>query len=390
MKKKTTCTRIIEEKVYSIEVSVEETFKIILTEKDPKAIMGKWYQGSYTIEQIRKVSECFTQIKTLDEVFVPISKALQSDFFVLNYEDNKMNQIIDFFLAKVTFQLFPSSQQQKDKSLKEFSVFFSQMKETLEQNKKKFNKLIRLLVLTRKEKEKLEEENKALMKENQNFKKMIDEFMNSNNLSKINSDLNYIKANVLRTDREKEAEKEKERINKALEPKLVGDLATESVIVCDKESKELLCDWINPNKQIKTTLLYKPTRDGDNAKAFHNKCDNKGPTLALIKTTKGYKFGGFTTQNWKGSGHKYDNDAFLFFLEKKQKYPINSEHYAIDTHPESNLYFECIDIGGDGFLNNHMGKINAIINSYYKVPNFSLLKGELDFEVEEIEVYQIQ
>ena len=47
-------------------------------------------------------------------------------------------------------------------------------------------------------------------------------------------------------------------------------------------------------------LLYRGTRDGMSANAFHNKCNNKGPTISLFKNEKGYIFGGYMSINWQG------------------------------------------------------------------------------------------
>ncbi len=42
-------------------------------------------------------------------------------------------------------------------------------------------------------------------------------------------------------------------------------------------------------------LLFRGTRDGMTNTAFHNKCDNQGPTITLIKNQNGYIFGGFAS-----------------------------------------------------------------------------------------------
>ncbi len=42
------------------------------------------------------------------------------------------------------------------------------------------------------------------------------------------------------------------------------------------------------------TLLYKLKSHGDSASTFHSYCDNKGPTLTLVRNTRGYRCGGFT------------------------------------------------------------------------------------------------
>ena len=45
-------------------------------------------------------------------------------------------------------------------------------------------------------------------------------------------------------------------------------------------------EWINPQNELKTELLYRMSKDGESYDDFHNLCDNKGPTLTLIKSTE--------------------------------------------------------------------------------------------------------
>ena len=52
------------------------------------------------------------------------------------------------------------------------------------------------------------------------------------------------------------------------------------------------------------------------ASDFHSKCDNKGETIAVIQSTSGFIFGGFSDKPWASSGKKLcesDKD-FLFSL----------------------------------------------------------------------------
>ena len=74
----------------------------------------------------------------------------------------------------------------------------------------------------------------------------------------------------------------------------------DSLIIKDKDVYNIrLKNWIctNTNKEIQSKLLYRLSRDGNNYEIFHKNCDNKGPTLILIKTKEEIK-GGFTVLNW--------------------------------------------------------------------------------------------
>ena len=71
-----------------------------------------------------------------------------------------------------------------------------------------------------------------------------------------------------------------------------------SLIIKDKDVYNMrLKKWISPNNniEIKSKLLYRLSRDGNNYEIFHQKCDNKGPTLILIKTKEELIIGGFTS-----------------------------------------------------------------------------------------------
>ena len=50
----------------------------------------------------------------------------------------------------------------------------------------------------------------------------------------------------------------------------------------------------------KWKLIYRASEHGYTAGSFHEYCDNKGPTLIIIKSSEGWIFGGYTTQSWSG------------------------------------------------------------------------------------------
>ena len=76
-------------------------------------------------------------------------------------------------------------------------------------------------------------------------------------------------------------------------------------------SKEI-SEWCECNQ---FELLFRGTRDGMTANAFHNKCDNQGPTIILIKNDKDHIFGGYAPISWtKDEGNKNAPKSFLFTL----------------------------------------------------------------------------
>ena len=90
----------------------------------------------------------------------------------------------------------------------------------------------------------------------------------------------------------------------------------DSKIIGDKIEYEInLINWINSKNQIKAKLLYRKSRDGDTFEIFHQLCDNKGPTITLIRSSEGFIFGGYNPLSWDNhSNWKEDEQSFLFSL----------------------------------------------------------------------------
>lgn len=91
-----------------------------------------------------------------------------------------------------------------------------------------------------------------------------------------------------------------------------------------------LRSWLGNWPAVK--LLYNSSRDGMVPHKFHELCDNKGPTLTLIKhvphgQTKDYIFGGFSSSPWT-SGNTSDTNlnAFLFSLKNSHGVPVYMPH----------------------------------------------------------------
>ena len=73
------------------------------------------------------------------------------------------------------------------------------------------------------------------------------------------------------------------------------------------------------------TLLYKPSEHGYSSLKFHEFCDEKGPTLTLIKSEFGNIFAGYTNMPWSNRNMMVNDSAktFLFLLssQTQQKCP---------------------------------------------------------------------
>ena len=114
-----------------------------------------------------------------------------------------------------------------------------------------------------------------------------------------------------------------------------------------KNECTLLYNWLNlKNKTIKFSLLYSTKIDGDKTSEFHRRCDGKSPTITIIKTTKGYRFGGYTTKSWINPT-SWHSEAFLSSFFHNKKYIIrNSNEDAIGCYEirGPSFGYDCKDI----------------------------------------------
>jgi len=157
--------------------------------------------------------------------------------------------------------------------------------------------------------------------------------------------------------------------------------------ILNDDEKKLLILWL-PKKPKKITLLLNSNKDGDSVEVIKKKCKNKYPTIVVLMTIKGIKFGGYTTQEWKNEITK-DNDAFVFSLDKKKKYKIIKPNNAtyLSTWwgfgPDENAIVICNNCteSNSNFVGN---------KTYYIKEKYELNGGEEYFTVKSFEIYLLE
>ena len=184
-------------------------------------------------------------------------------------------------------------------------------------------------------------------------------------------------------------ETEEKRKKKIIEQKYHN--LKDSSILIDKDKIKMISDWIKPNTNIIYNQIYKATRDGGTGQIFHSHCDNKGPTLTLIESKNNHIFGGYITISWEApKSWTYkdgDNNAFIFSINNRKKYPIQDKSKVIYNHCDYGPDFGSIDIYliNSNFLENS----NSCTSASYKAPPNEIAGGE-KFDVKELEVYTVQ
>ena len=164
--------------------------------------------------------------------------------------------------------------------------------------------------------------------------------------------------------------------------------------IIDYIQSSKLRKWLSP-KYSKPRLLYRGTKDGFQVSNFHRLCDNKGPTLSIILTTKGNIFGGFTSVAWESvGGYVEDPDAWIFTLKCSTnvgpaKLLGNGDGDQIYDHASYGPTFGAgHDIYVSDLANSNTNSYTSIGNSYI-CPNPSLeyLDGSQQYQARELEVF---
>ena len=187
------------------------------------------------------------------------------------------------------------------------------LKKEEKMEKEKISELTQIIIEMKNEINKLKNENKDLEnKYNKKFEEIAQQHKN---------EIDELKNMILNQTKEINLLKEK------IEPIQIKDLKSSKIL----EGKEEYA-FINSlfSKKPFFNLIYSATRDGSYPEDFHRKCDNKGPTITLIKTNDNRKFGGYISKNRQYGNEnevsEKDKNAFIFTINKRKKYNIKNEN----------------------------------------------------------------
>ena len=229
-------------------------------------------------------------------------------------------------------------------------------------------------------------------------KKQKEEFEEKEKLRKKLQELEHLKSeyeNEIKSLKETKTEsvQEKTEIEKKehIFEERIKQVSVKGDIIHNAEELELITRKINKSsKKLTLNLLYKATVDSDKAAAFHEKCDEAQSSLVLVETDKGKRFGGFTTCSWSGDCEdKKDENAFVFSLDKMAIYDNIPGEDAIGCYPKFGpIFLGCqIRIYDNAFTKGGSTFEKGL--NYNTEEDYELTGGDRNFNVKEIEVYEV-
>ncbi len=346
---------------FEISFSIDNSSFLLISAKSQEKNFIRNYENKYSLKDIKQ-NQYFSDCESINEVIIMIESILLSYKLTIHENTNEIMLIVPIphnIVHQVQFKLI----EKKIEKVDNISLY-SMIQE-----------------LTKK----IENQNQIINEQNIKIKNL------ENQLKKINDleDL-IIQQNKLMIDKEESKVKDKKKKEKHKNPYKHSFSKLSQIIPKDYEKEKIIRNWINTEKEIDFDLIFTMSKDGSNSKDFHNNCDRKGATLILIETTKGNKFGGYTPLNWDNTGFKSDNDTFIFFLnnmEKINKIEKNNNNYSINGKDTRGPVFGNADI----VIMEDMKKGKFICNEISCfLTDLKFNDGESDFDVKEIEVFQVK
>ena len=333
---------IISDKNNSFSISIILSFpfiKIIGSFKDE--LINHIFKIELSLDELKKINKYFLLFETIDETYEDL-------ILLMNKNQTKILEEANSIRISIPLE---------SKKIKEISFI---MKEEEKDDKEIIKELFSLVADLKKEIKEIKEENQELK-------------------TKMNKFENYIPL----LENYKKEEKERTEIQNL-----------DSLIINGNNNyNKTLKKWINQNKKIKAELLYRASRDGEEYQTFHKLCDNKGPTIILVKLCDGDILGTYTPIDWENQcvGWKNDPNIFVFSLTRnikaaKKKTNTNYGIYCDESYgPES--YFLCFKPGKK--MKEPQLRIN---NTEYEINTQELVPGKKNneyYKADEVEIFKI-
>ena len=320
------------------------------------------YSIYLNLEQLRKMDIYFNLLNSFEEVLNVLRN--NNFFFVLNESNSYKIQIFDKIRNKFFFINIPFKCKDLKNEKNTFITYFNKLNDKVNMLENKVNDL------------------QGIISDIYNYKNVLDKKFKE--IEEFTSEFGpkFTKLYKYKADlRELIEIKDEQKIK-------YYDINKSEILNADEV--ELFVSWLE-NKPKKINLIFNSKKDGDLIETFYDKCLFKGPTIVFVKTTKDFRFGGYTSIKWENKDGEYfrDEKCFIFSLNKKKKYPIKKPDNAINT---SSTYF-AFGGGSDFLLCNYCTSNNEnYVNNdgtFETTEEHELNGGEKNFTVSSYEVYEL-
>lgn len=357
-KKNSNEIKVFERDDYEIEIQNETSIdKISIKTICPNL---KLMQNSFSYKDLINKVRPLACNKDINELFINLVELFDLNEYTLKEEENNLKIILQVYNNKGNKENHSIILNEKENDANELQRLISKKIIKLEDNNK----------LLKNENKNLKESNRKLSEEVKELKKSMEEIKillknkeggNIENIKNINYKNISINSKILSSESE-------------------YNFIFEQI---QKQTKKI------PSKFV---LLYRASEDGGSGKKFHEKCDDKTPTIVIIHSKNNFKFGGYTEKSW--SKVCIDDNAFCFSINLQKIYKIKNNEIAIYGGEEGfgpifyGTSFNFIEIGKCAFSdNNHCCKSNSNYNGVEK--DYEINGGIENFNIFDYEVFQI-
>ncbi len=366
-----------EGKKYEIILS-QKSNNLLIISKDLNSFPSKRYEQEFTKDNLNQISKFFRLFDDISEIIPELKIRIEQNKYKFNVNENNFDILFKVEISNINE--FSLELKRKEEDLKSIVESLCSI---IKKQEEKINKLEEEKNETNIKIKKLEEEK---IETNNKINKLEEEY--NNKIKKLEEESN----NKINKLEEESNNKIKQLENEINDIKYVLKKFKESKILNNKDEVIMISNWIKPNSKIKFNLLYQISRDGDNISTFYNKVKNKCPTLIIVKSKSGYKFGGYTTNTWEPNGnYKKDELAFLFSLNKKKKYNIKNDQIQNAIYGHSSFF--AFGGGHDLMISDKCTSNNknyCYSYSYNTTEQYELNGGQYQFYVDELEVYNVE
>ena len=168
----------------------------------------------------------------------------------------------------------------------------------------------------------------------------------------------------------------------------------DSKIITEQKELDLIEDRLKQKVNIKLKgltykLIYRASKDGE--KEFHSHCNNCHQSLCVIRTSDGYRFGGYTKLDWSGRNiEKIDSYSFVFSLDYLKIYNVKKGKNSIYCDGDYGPCFSGVFYITHEMLSNESECCSYSESNYNGIEyDYEFTDGNRFFYIDELEVFKI-